>query len=129
MIYLMAWRNIWRNKIRSIIIMLSIAIGLFAGISVLALYKGMMKSRIRNVIEAEVGHLQIHDPEFKKDYDPVFVLKNGDEILKTIRFIPEIKYAAPRTVTQGMLSTTTGSSGIQINGIIPESEYPISQLQ
>lgn len=129
MIYLMAWRNIWRNKIRSIIIMLSVVIGLFAGISVLALYNGMMKSRIRTVIEAEVGHLQIHHPEFKKDYEPVFVLKNGDEILKSIRLIPEIKYAAPRSVTQGMLSTATGSSGIQINGIIPELEYRTSQLQ
>lgn len=129
MIYLMAWRNIWRNKIRSIIIMLSVVIGLFAGISVLALYNGMMKSRIRTVIEAEVGHLQIHHPEFKKDYEPVFVLKNGDEILKSIRLIPEIKYAAPRSVTQGMLSTATGSSGIQINGIIPELEYHTSQLQ
>jgi ABC-type lipoprotein release transport system permease subunit len=129
MIYLMAWRNIWRNKIRSIIIMLSVVIGLFAGISVLALYNGMMKTRIRTVIEAEVGHLQIHHPEFKKDYEPVFVLKNGDEILKSIRLIPEIKYAAPRSVTQGMLSTATGSSGIQINGIIPELEYRTSQLQ
>lgn len=129
MIYLMAWRNIWRNKIRSIIIMLSVVIGLFAGISVLALYKGMMKSRIRTVIEAEVGHLQIHHPEFKKDYEPVFILKNGDGILKSVRLIPEIKYASPRSITQGMLSTATGSSGIQINGIIPESEYHTSQLQ
>ena len=46
--------------------MLSIIIGLFAGIAVLALYKGMMKSRIRTVIDAEVGHLQLHDSSFKK---------------------------------------------------------------
>ena len=67
MIFIMAWRNTWRNKTRSILIMLSVAIGLLAGIGVLSLYKGMMKSRVRTVIDSEVGHLQIHHPGFKKD--------------------------------------------------------------
>lgn len=70
MIIQMAWRNIWRNKMRSIAIALSVAIGLFAGLSVLALYKGMMKSRIRTVIDSETGHLQIHHPEFKRIMTP-----------------------------------------------------------
>ncbi|GAA3954887.1 ABC transporter permease [Chitinophaga oryziterrae] len=125
----MAWRNIWRNKMRSIIIISSIAIGLFAGISVLALYKGMMKSRIHNVIDSEVGHLQIHNINFKKDYDPQFILANGAEVLKVVNKIPEVKLAASRSITMGMLATPTGSAGVQINGIIPGLEYQLSQLQ
>jgi ABC-type lipoprotein release transport system permease subunit len=125
----MAWRNIWRNKMRSIVIILSIAIGLFAGIAVLALYKGMMKSRVRTVIDAEVGHLQLHATSFKKDYDPQYILQGGAGILKTIHSIPGVKLAAPRTVTNGMLATTTGSAGVQINGIIPALEYEASQLK
>lgn len=66
MVFQMAWRNIWRNKTRSFVIMLSVAIGLLAGIGVLALYKGMMNSRVRTVIDAEASHLQIHNSEFKK---------------------------------------------------------------
>ena len=69
MIFIMAWRNIWRNKMRSIVIMLSVAIGLLAGIAILALYKGMMQSRIRTVIDAEITHLQIHHKEFEEDYN------------------------------------------------------------
>jgi putative ABC transport system permease protein len=129
MIFIMAWRNIWRNKMRSIVIMLSIAIGLFAGIAVLALYKGMMKSRVRTVIDAEVGHLQLHDRNFKKDYSPEFIITNGDKILNLITSLPEIKMAAPRSITNGMLATATGSAGVQINGVIPELEYEASQLK
>lgn len=125
----MAWRNIWRNKMRSIVIMLSIAVGLFAGIAVLALYKGMMKSRVRIAIDAEVGHLQLHDNNFKKDYEPKFVVHNGEEILNAINKIPGVKLAAPRSITNGMLATATGSAGVQINGIIPEKEYTASQLK
>ena len=109
--------------------MLSIAIGLFAGIAVLALYKGMMKSRIRTVIDDEVGHLQLHDSSFKKDYEPKFILKDGVEILTPIAAIPEIKLIAPRSITNGMLATTTGSTGVQINGVVPDKEYMVSQLK
>jgi putative ABC transport system permease protein len=129
MIVIMAWRNIWRNKMRSLVIMLSIAIGIFAGIAVLALYEGMMKSRVSTVIYAETGHLQIHDQNFKNDFDPKFILTNGAELLKKIKLNPKVKLAAPRNITNGMLSTTTGSAGIQINGIIPDLEYQVSQLK
>jgi ABC-type lipoprotein release transport system permease subunit len=37
--------------------------------------------------------------------------------------------AAPRSITNGMLATATGSAGVQINGVVPEKEYAASQLQ
>lgn len=108
--------------------MLSIAVGIFAGIAVLALYKGMMKSRVRTVIYAEIAHIQVHSPHFKDDYQPGMVIKHGADVLRTIRHIPGVKYAVQRSITQGMLSTATGSSGVQINGIIPDQENRVSQL-
>lgn len=129
MIYRLAWRNVWRNKMRSIVIMLSIAIGVFAGIAVLALYKGMMKSRVRTVIDAEVGHLQLHDSSFKKDYEPKFVINNSDKVLESILLMPAVKMAAPRSITMGMLATASGSTGVQVNGIVPEKEYEVSRLK
>lgn len=129
MIIIMAWRNIWRNKLRSIVIALSIAIGLFAGIAVLALYEGMMKSRVRTVIDAEAGHIQIHNTEFKDDYEPRYIIYNGAELLNSLGSMPEVRLAAPRSITNGMLATTTGSSGVQINGVIPALEYEASQLR
>ena len=129
MIPIMAWRNIWRNKTRSIVIMLSIAIGLFSGIALLALYQGMMKGRVKTVIYSEVGHLQIHHPEFKKDFIPEFTIPDGQIILKKMTEMSEVKLAVPRSITTGMLSTPGGSAGVQINGVIPEQEYKVSQLK
>lgn len=129
MIVAMAWRNIWRNKTRSVVIITAIAIGLFAGIAVLALYKGMMKSRVRNVVDAEIGHFQIHDTNFIKDYEPQYVLADGGEVLKAVASMPEVKLAAPRSITIGMLATATGSAGVKINGVIPHLEYQVSRLK
>ena len=128
MITVLAWRNIWRNKARSIIIIFSIALGLFAGILVLSLYKGMMKSRIRTVVDAEIGHLQLHNPGFKDDNEPQFIIRKGSNILAEIKHLPEVKLSAQRSVTNGMLTTPTGSAGVKINGVEPELEYKVSRL-
>lgn len=128
MIFRIAWRNIWRNKIRSLVIMLSVAIGLFAGIAVLALYKGMMNSRVRTVIYAESGHIQIHHREFRKDYEAQYTLGLPAKSLNDLRKDPAVRFMAIRTITQGMLATTTGSAGVQINGIDRAMENKVSGL-
>jgi putative ABC transport system permease protein len=124
---LLAWRNVWRNKSRSIIIMISVAIGLFAGIFVLAIYEGMLRSRVRTVIDAEVAHLQIHHPKFKDDYD-VSLSMEGDSLVEILKKNDLIEHIAMRSVAQGMCATTTGSAGVQINGVIAEDEIEVSQL-
>lgn len=124
----LAWRNIWRNKVRSVLIMTSVALGLFAGVFVLALYEGMLKSRVRIVIDAEVAHLQLHHPQFKEDYDPSFILPSRDTLMAKLRSVPAVRFIAWRSVAQGMLSTPTGSAGVQIFGVTPAEENMVSGL-
>jgi putative ABC transport system permease protein len=125
---ILAWRNIWRNKVRSLLIMSSVALGLFAGIFVLALYEGMLRARVRTVIDREVAHIQIHHPQFKDDYDPAFLLGERDTLTRELSAIPGIQYFAWRSVTQAMLSTATGSSGVQLLGITAAVENHVSRL-
>jgi ABC-type lipoprotein release transport system permease subunit len=89
----------------------------------------MMKGRIRIVIDTEVGHLQLHDRDFKKDFEPKYIISKGVEVLNAVRLIPGVRLAAPRSICNGMLATTTGSAGVQINGIVPDIEYRASQLK
>lgn len=124
----LAWRNIWRNKVRSLLIMASVALGLFAGIFVLAIYEGMMRSRVRTVIDKEVGHLQMHHPKFKDDFDPSYLLPPRDTVMRKLSSMTMINCVAWRSVTQGMLSTATGSAGVQIIGVEAEAENRVSQL-
>lgn len=127
MIVVMAWRNIWRNKARSIVIMISIILGLLAGISILALYKGMIHAKVRTVIDREAGHIQVHHLQFKDDYLPEFTITDTNAVAK-IKLIPGVKAATQRVITTGMITTTTGSAGVSIYGIEPESEKAISKL-
>lgn len=124
----MAWRNIWRNKWRSVVIMLSVALGLFSGLAVLSLYQAMMKSRIRTLIETETGHIQIHHRSFKEDMDPRYILSGSGQLDSLLHQLPQIRQVARRSAAQGMLSSATGSAGIQIYGIHEAEERRVSQL-
>lgn len=128
MILSLAWRNIWRNKMRSMVIMLSVAAGLFAGIAVLALYKGMMQSRVRTVIDSETGHLQIHQAGFTSDYDPSLLIPEKKTLQDKLSGDKRIKAYATRCIITGMLSNATGSAGVNINGFNSSEEVAVSQL-
>lgn len=125
----MAWRNIWRNRMRSVVILLSISIGLFAGLAVLSLYKGMMADRIKTVIYSEIGHVQIHAPGFMQEKETSMLMPEGKQILSNLQKLPEIKFICPRIIIQGMFSTTNGSAGVQINGVDPLRESQVSGIE
>lgn len=127
-IIVMAWRNIWRNKIRSLIIIGSVALGLVAGLFVLSLYKGIMDDRVNTVIREEVAHLQIHHATFKEDYDPQYVVREKERVSEYLNGMPNVLAYTVRTITQGMVATGTGSSGVEIIGVDPGKENTVSQL-
>ena len=65
----LAWKNIWRNKVRSGVILGAIAIGLFSGTFLLAFIDGWIIGTIKNDIETQYAHVQIHDTDFLANYD------------------------------------------------------------
>ena len=57
-----AWKNIRRNKTRSMIIMTAIALGLFGGLMSSAVSYGMGEQMIRSAILTRLANIQIHNP-------------------------------------------------------------------
>jgi putative ABC transport system permease protein len=129
MLIKISWRNIWRSKKRSLIIIAAVIIGLWAGIFLIAFYNGMIEQRIRTAITQETSHLQIHDAHFKEDYDPQYILQNGSTLLQQIKSNENVKAASGRIIVTGMISSPSGSSGIMINGVTPEDEQSLTGLQ
>lgn len=128
MLIQMAWRNIWRNKTRSVVIITSVALGLLAGVFVMGLYEGIMRSRLQILINTEVSHIQIHHSKFKNDYEAIWILPHPDRFVEEIGSLKEVAVVATRSVANGMLMTTSGSAGIQINGVDPKIENDLSRL-
>ena len=59
MIFSIAWKNVWRNKLRSTIVIASMVIGLLGGIIYLAFAKGMVQQQVNSAIHSKYL-LQLH---------------------------------------------------------------------
>ena len=117
-----AWRNIWRNTVRSLVIVTSIVLGLWVGTFVNALYYGMGEDRVNIAIQNEISHIQIHHPRFKEDYKAKYTVTVDDDMKTKLHNTANIVSWSARSIAQGMLATTSGGTGIQINGIDPVAE-------
>lgn len=121
-----AWRNVWRNPFRSLILMGSVILGLWAGVFIIGFYQGMIEQRVRAGIE-EVGHLQIHAPGFVPEYRASEAVPQGDSLARAIES-RGLGFAAPRLLAQGMVSTARFSSGVEIRGVDSAAEAGVSRL-
>jgi ABC-type lipoprotein release transport system permease subunit len=128
MIAAISWRNVWRNKLRSIVIILAITAGLTGGIFTVAMYNGMTEQKLRTAVDIQTAHLQIHAPLFQKNKDIRLYVQDADDILTNARAHPVVKAAAPRLVAAGMAASSNANAGVQLNGIYPQIETQISTI-
>ena len=123
-----AWRNVWRNKLRSSIVILAVTTGLFGGLAATGIMKGMVFDMVKNTIENQVSDIQVHDSEFTSNNEVSFFIKNSSNIIDEIKQQPSVKAACQRTKTYGMASTASKGMGIVVNGIEPEKEKRVTKI-
>ena len=119
---LIAWRNIWRNKRRSLVIITSIALGLTGGNFISSAYIGMMNQTFEETIEKQISHIQIHNPDFIAEREVRHDIENAHQIADSLRNHPDILSVAARTVLDGMIASPRLSAGVNIIGVEPEWE-------
>ena len=122
MITKIAWKNIWRNKLRSSVLIISIALGIWAGLFLMSMTTGLNTQRISNAIYSGLGHVQIHHPEFTKENNPKYFLSDTASLIKTLNNTPHIVSWSAHSNFTGMAASPTGGFGIQITGINPARE-------
>lgn len=128
MIFSVAWRNIWRNKTRSLVVIIAVALGLYAGVWSSAFMKGMLVQRIDKVIKTELSNLQVHNPEFRKTAEFNNFIGDGDALSQQIRELEHVAGVSNRIVIQSMVSSAETAAGVKIMGIVPEQERKVTNL-
>ncbi len=129
MILKIAWRNIWRNRLRSAVVIGAIIVGVWAGIFVISLSMGISESRTKSQLENFTSHIQVHNKEFRVDQKIAYTLENEDEIENTLKSDPQITAFSRRfIVAEAMLESTKGISNLSLVGVDPEMEKKVTTM-
>lgn len=124
-----AWRNVWRNPVRSGVVMVAIALGLWAGVAMMSFSWGIGESRTRDVIQTQTSHLQIHTEAYELGEEMQHFLPDGAALLNELNNHPNVTATSGRILASGMLESTKGNFGVQIRGVDPEAEEALTGLQ
>lgn len=128
MLIKIAWRNIWRSKLRSAVVMLAIASGLVGGLFSSAWMSGMANQRVKDTFSIETAHIQFHNPQFADNFDVKKTILSTEGKLEELSKIEGVKSATSRLKTSAMAATANKNAGVMIVGVHPKSEKEVFGL-
>ena len=124
----LAWRNIFRNKRRTLIAATAIGIGLAALIFVDALMIGMSENMVRTATGSFLGDAQIHRVGFRDAQEVSLTIQALDEVTDGLAQEDIVEHFTHRTIVSGMITSPANVSAIALVGVHPPTERFLSQI-
>ncbi len=128
MLVTVAWRNLWRNHRRTLIMLTAIAIGLWGMIWMTALMRGMVDQMIDSSISTLSGHIQIHaegfldDPSIERSMPPA----SDNPALLALLDSPRVTHWSERIRVPAVIRSERDVFGVTLVGINPQQENGLS---
>jgi len=127
LLFRLAWRNLWRHRRRTFVMLFALLLGVWAMIFMAALVRGSMEQHIGKEILNLTGHIQIHAPGYRDDpaVDHRFVPSASiDAVLQQEPYIA----ASSRVRVPAVVASEYESAGVVLVGIDPVREHQLSFL-
>ena len=121
----LAWRNLWRHKRRTAIMLFALALGIWSMVVMAALIRGSMEQHIKKEILNLNGHVQIHAPEYRDDPAVDHRFTPSAALVQALAQKPMIA-ASARVRVPAVISSERESAGVTLVGIDPERERGLS---
>ena len=126
MIFKIAWRNIYRNKKRSLITITSVFAALFLIILMRALQFGFYDKLIETVVESYAGYVEIHADGFWDNQSLDNSMQVDQQLLDDIQSVEGVENIVQRLQTFSLISVGEKTKGGVINGINLYEEQKIT---
>src|SRR5512147_120306 len=124
-LFKLAYRNLGRNRTRSLLSSLAVAVGMSLMLLMASVLEGEMNGALQNTIRLQSGHIQIRPESYQEGQVSLKwedLIADPNQIIETIKSkLPQVTVATPRLIASGILSVSDESKGVQIIGIEPDS--------
>jgi ABC-type lipoprotein release transport system permease subunit len=121
----LAWRNLWRNKRRTLITISSVALAVLIASTLSSFQKGTWDHMVDNVVRYYLGYIQVHKQGFWDDQ----TLENSFAAKAVPAALKEKENIAPRLESFALASSGNITKGVLVVGIDPEKETSMTDLK
>lgn len=125
---LLIWRNLSRNKRRSVITITSVAFAVVTAILLRSLQKGVFLHLIDNMVSYHTGYLQLHQNGYQEEP----ILENSvvisEETINSLKKLEGIRALSPRLESFMLANGPAGTKGCQLIGIDVAAEKSFTGL-
>jgi ABC-type lipoprotein release transport system permease subunit len=130
MLYLqLAWRNIWRNKRRTLISISSVFFAVVLALLMRSMQLGSYEYMIQNAVKLSTGYIQVHAEGYwdKRSIDQSFA--ETEELHAVLSSVENVTDLIPRLQSFALAASHDATRGAMVNGVDPGLEDRMNALQ
>ena len=124
----LAWRNIWRNKGRSVITIAAVMFCVIFAVVLRSFQVGVWENMIHEIVGNNFGYLQIHEDGFWADQSLDRTMDLGAVNSEELLAVDGVDRLIPRMESFSLLYHGSNTKGSLVMGIDPAVELPGLQL-
>jgi len=124
----LAWRNLWRNKRRTLITVASIFFGVLLSAYMTSMQEGSYDKMVEIVVKFYSGYMQVHHEEYWENKSINNSFDYDQALVDQIKNHPEIDFVIPRLESFGLASAGELTRGSAIFGIVPDVETQLTGI-
>ncbi len=124
----LAWRNLWRNKRRTLITVASIFFGVLLSAYMTSMQEGSYDKMVEIVVKFYSGYMQVHHEEYWENKSINNSFDYDQALVDQIKNHPEIDFVIPRLESFGLASAGELTRGSAIFGIVPDIETQLTGI-
>lgn len=128
MLVKLAWRNLWRQKRRTILTASALALALALSLFMRCLQEGSYANNIENAARFYTGLVQIQHPEFSGSQSIDDLLPASSQFIAAAQNHPNIERSLPRVESFALAAAGDKSKGVMVMGVLPELENDYSGI-
>lgn len=122
----LAWRNIWRNKRRSLLTLAAVTFAVFMAIGMRGIQLGTYALNIKTAVELFSGYLQVQARGYNDTPKLSLSFEKDDDLRMALNNTNGILYYSSRVYADGLISFKDNSRGVAIFGIEPGKEKKVT---
>jgi len=121
----LAWKNIWRNRRRTLITLTAIAFSIMLVQALHNLSYGVYAGMVDSGVRAGTGHIAIYRNNYLESRDEILHFRDGS-LIEAISQIDGVEQVLPRLYIPALAQSSRESRGVMLIGVDPDRERQIN---